>query len=114
MNNDKIAVTEQEDEAFEAMKSVEWKPGDRCIYEGNGAIIVGWHPEHPVIVIDADEFGLIGVSMNELIKPETPEQKEERELVNDLHCEMSFEPGEASRLAKALLHLGYRKVVNND
>lgn len=58
---------------------VEWKAGDECVYKGNGAVVIGWHPSHPVVIIDSDEFGLESCSACELSKPETPEQKVERE-----------------------------------
>ena len=58
---------------------IEWKNGDRCVYKNNGAVVIGWHPSHPILIIDSDEFGLESCSACELSKPETPEQKSERE-----------------------------------
>lgn len=44
----------------------EWESGTKCTYRGNGAVVVGWHPCHPLLVIDSNEFGLVGVSPDEL------------------------------------------------
>lgn len=86
MNTDEIAVT-QEEEAFDNMQpdggfvdSQNWSHGDICVFENEGAIVVGWHPEHPVLVIDSDAKGFIGITdLSLLSKPETPQQREERE-----------------------------------
>lgn len=63
---------------------VEWQNGDECVYKGAGAVFIGYHPSHPVMVIDSDEFGLGMVPIEAmgsegLSKPESPEQKTERE-----------------------------------
>lgn len=86
MNNDNIAVTEQEEEAFNAVKTCvkDWKRGDMCVYKNYPAIVVGWHPHHPVVVVDSDEFGLTGAALNELTEAGTQEQKTEREQTSDI------------------------------
>ena len=74
--------TPEEKKAFEAMGGVEWKNGDECIYQGKP-----WH----FVSILSDEFHgtaviferisekLKQVDLSKLEKPETPEQKAERE-----------------------------------
>lgn len=60
--------------------AVEWKNGDECIYRGGWAIVVGWHPQHPLVVIDTN-YGFEAVRVGDLSKPETPQQREERERI---------------------------------
>jgi hypothetical protein len=67
-------------------EQVEWKSGDECTYinesgERFGAIVIGWHPEHPGLIIETFVGMLLKVTMEDIEKPkhtETPEQKKER------------------------------------
>ena len=59
----------------------DWAVGERCVYDHEAAIVVGWHPEHPVIVIDSCKHGFTAVQVGQISKPETPERKAAREAV---------------------------------
>ncbi len=72
----------------------EWAAGDHCVYDHEGAVVVGWHPEHPVLVVDSFKYGLKSVRLDEISKPETQEQKSARERDEIIeraldHCSMS-------------------------
>ena len=66
-------------------EQVEWKAGDMCVYlssdgEEIPSIVIGWHPAQPVLVIQSNLDGdFYEVTSEEIKKPETPEQKKERE-----------------------------------
>lgn len=91
-DTDSIAVIEQEEEEFNAMansseipNSSEWKNGDECEYyywegqEWRSGIYVAFDNHHHV-VRDMEDNGYAGIDCNHNIrKPETPEQREERE-----------------------------------
>ena len=69
-------------------EQVEWNNGDECVYmvnpEGKGAqcdaVFIGYHPNHPVVVID-NGHSIFATSLDNIKKKETPEQKKERELI---------------------------------
>lgn len=110
MNNDKIALTEQEDEAFEAKgKSVEWDekglPPTGCVceyYDENHSgkwikVIVNYSSEWGVVVESVDvakgtELFFNNYEGKVFRKLETPEQKAKRErdeLARDLFLELN-------------------------
>ena len=83
---------------------IEWKNGDRCVYKNSGAVVIGWHPSYPILIIDSDEFGLESCSACELSEPEAPEQKNEREMVElarDFY-ELTVSVGDACGLPSSL------------
>ena len=100
-NTDSIAVTEQEKEEFNAMannseipNSSEWKNGDACSYyywEGkewrDGVYVIQDNGFH--VIRDIEDDGYAGVTKKHLRKPETQEQREDRERLEaakDLAC----------------------------
>ena len=100
-NTDSIAVTEQEEEEFNAMannseipNSSEWKNGDACSYyywEGkewrDGVYVIKDNGFH--VIRDIEDDGYAGVTKKHLRKPETQEQREDREKLEaayDLYC----------------------------
>lgn len=88
-----------------------WNRGDECIYKGNSAIVIGWHPSKHVVIIDSDEFGLKPCSPFELSKPETPEQKAEREMkeaIDEIKGTIDFF-ADSYMSALSLYEQGYRK-----
>jgi hypothetical protein len=64
------------------------------VYKNNGAIVIGWHPSHPVIIIYSDEFGLCSCLPCDLSKPETPAEREETERLEAayyLYCKCGIQ-----------------------
>lgn len=73
---DNIDTTPIQVESFAG--GAEWKNGDECVYQNSWGIVVGWHPQHPLVVIDTNE-GLAAVRVGDLAKPETEAERNERE-----------------------------------
>lgn len=115
---DLIDTTSQQYESV-ASKEVEWKNGDRCIYDGSEYTFVGLTPafnDTSCILFDTKN-GIEHVCVRKLSKPETPQQREEREReeLADLACENLF--GESIRncrkdvadTVRCMIEAGYRK-----
>lgn len=121
MNTDKIEVTQQEDEAFDVIKplssSVEWNSGDECVYKhkpNDTYVFIGMHPKNQKSAICWNEDdGISQIHIDYIRKPESPEQKAERERVEAIEtmCEEvdRLPHGEAFAAMATLYDLGYRK-----
>lgn len=116
---EKFGDGSNEKQTNETANTVEhkWESGDECVWRGNAAIVIGYHPSHPAIIIDSDEFGLTSVSLTDLRKPETESERLERErrdLINDTCEELFGDLPEQLRpdvvgTIEAMLDAGYRK-----
>lgn len=101
----------------ETGKCLEWEAGDHCVFKGEAAVVIGWHPEHPVLVIDSDANGFIGITdLSLLSKPETPQQREERERLEEIdkmskivEMKNGFAGNAYKKYCTALYDAGYRK-----
>lgn len=82
----KIGLTCTDDE----QEKVEWKNGDKCIFDGKECIFVASNPiGKAAIIVGASGLPAMSVTFDKLSKPETPEQREERERLEaayDLYC----------------------------
>lgn len=110
---DDRAVEDFYDPEFER---VEWKNGDDCIYMGNTDTICKFasiHPNNPkcAIVWEGDgDINLSCVAIDCLSKPETPEQKKEREhAVYNMCSSLDNHTEDAKCWAGRFYVAGYRK-----
>lgn len=93
---------------------VEWKNGDECRYNGINWLFCGFHPVNGLaIVANNDEpsyHQVITVDVELLSKPESPEEKEQRERLEaayDLYCE-------AQKAVGNLTIVTYEKFASNE
>ena len=93
---EKITMDVHKDIGNEEPNQAEWKNGDECVYNGRPNLkckFVGIHPGNKQCAIiweGGGDINLSCVSIDCLSKPETPEQKAERERLEaayDLYCE---------------------------
>lgn len=54
---------------------VVWGRGDIAFYEGREVLVIGWHPHHPVLVVEGSD-GFFTASFDKLSKSLTPERDE--------------------------------------
>ncbi len=111
--------TPEEKEALDSMESVvgeekrvEWASGDVAIYEGRHALVIAYRPHYPSVVIELPGNEYLNVLAIELSKPETPQQREEREREEEIYnmCASADNFTEESRFwAGKFYDLGYRK-----
>jgi hypothetical protein len=83
-------------------EKVEWENGDECVYNGINWLFCGFHPTNGLaIVADNDSpalHHLVTVDIELLSKPETQQQREDRERLEaayDLYCYVSERSGRA-------------------
>lgn len=69
--------------------AVEWKSGDKCVYKCHEGVVIGWHPEQPMIVIETTEHGILCATFVELSKPLTPAQKQQK--IDEQNGELYYE-----------------------
>lgn len=97
-NTYSIAVTDQEEEEFNAMannsevyNSSDWKGGDVGEVNGEKLLVISYHPLHPsIVVVETNDNEYLSVGVDMLKKPETPQQRENRdrlEAAYDLYLE---------------------------
>ena len=125
--------TPEEAEAFDIMaqdneqlqnhemgERVEWKSGDECVYDGSDYVFVGMTPTFSDVscIIFDSKNGIEHVSINKLRKPETPQQREERErnewaqnVIGEMMdaTGLDFTQDGDVQVVKAMYDLGYRK-----
>lgn len=96
-NTYSIAVTNQEEEEFNAMANnsevpngSDWKGGDVGEVNGEKLLVISYHPLHPsIVVVETNDNEYLSVGVDMLKKPETPQQRENRERLEasyDLYC----------------------------
>lgn len=97
-----------------------WKNGDACVYDGSDYVFVGMTPtfnDVSCIIFDSKN-GIEHVSVNKLRKPETPQQREERErnewaqnVIGEMMdaTGLDFTQDGDVQVVKAMYDLGYRK-----
>lgn len=108
-NTDSIAVTEQEEEEFNAMansseipNSSGWKNGDECVYDGDlwqFVSLLSSEFHGTAVIFDRISEELKQVDFSRLKKPETPEQIAERERMEaayDLYTHVQSVRGQLS------------------
>lgn len=103
----------------EKPEQVDWKSGDHCIYtyqDGTkcGALVIGPHPDQPVFIIETYDNYLQTATLEDLSKPETPEQKKERESDEAMGRLMwmhkkAYGMGGEIEVDALILKAGYRK-----
>lgn len=54
---------------------VVWESGDIAFHEGREVLVVGWHPHHPLLVVEGSD-GFFTISSYKLSKSLTPERDE--------------------------------------
>ena len=109
--------TPEEKEVLDGIESageVEWKSGDIATLYGDQVLVIAYHPHHPVVVVETNDNEYLNVGISDLSKPETPQQREDRERLQaidamcwDVH---SLKVSQASALYEA----GYRKEKTHD
>lgn len=116
---DVIDTTPQQSESVSS-KEVEWVNGDECLCNGEEFKFVSYmcKPEEDYAVIWRSFSGVEVVYKTQISKPETPQQREEREReeLADLACENLFghsiqncKPSVAATV-RCMIDDGYRKV----
>ncbi|CAM0025702.1 hypothetical protein VPH95E331_0086 [Vibrio phage 95E33-1] len=99
--------TPEEKEALDGIESageVEWKNGDECLYKDFKYTFIGMTPtfnDFSCLIFDCSQ-GIKHIDVRELSKPETPQQREERERLEaayDLYCYVTREALERCRTA---------------
>lgn len=87
--------TPEEKEVLDGIESageVEWKSGDIATLYGDQVLVVAYHPHHPVVVVETNDNEYLNVGISDLLKPETPQQREGRERLEaayDLYCHIA-------------------------
>ncbi|AUR87914.1 hypothetical protein NVP1105O_71 [Vibrio phage 1.105.O._10N.286.49.B4] len=74
--------TPEEKEVLDGIDSageVEWKSGDIAILYGDQVLVIAYHPNHPVVVVETNDNEYLNVGISDLSKPETPQQRKDRE-----------------------------------
>ncbi len=94
-------------------EQVEWKNGDECVFEGRDCVFVHSNPvAESAIIVDAKGVPAMSVPFDMLSKPETPEQKKEREremAIYDMCSAVDNHAEEARFWAERFYDAGYRK-----
>lgn len=113
---DKEITLDQLDEWLGLESKVEWKNGDECIKDGAKYIYVSKHPlrDSSSICVHLENGLTYSLFTSSLSKPETPEQKAERELYEAIEEAYDLAPDGLDipinqYVAKLLCQQGYRK-----
>ncbi|AUR94935.1 hypothetical protein NVP1199A_69 [Vibrio phage 1.199.A._10N.286.55.C10] len=119
MNVDNIEVTKEEDEAFgliDNQVSEEWKNGDECVISQKSKskwLVVGVSPLTKTSTVCVSNTGeLKSFHTEQLKKPETPQQREDRErayAIYDMCAEADIFTEESNFWAGKFYDLGYKK-----
>lgn len=98
---------------------IDWKSGDRCVFNGKECIFVAKNPiAKAAIIVGASGLPAMSVTFDKLSKPETPQRREERERMDEIK-KMVFDflaadidstiSGKVEKVCTALYDAGYRK-----
>ncbi|AUR92552.1 hypothetical protein NVP1173O_76 [Vibrio phage 1.173.O._10N.261.55.A11] len=107
--------TPEEKEVLDGIESageVEWKSGDIAMLYGDQVLVIAYHPNHPVVVVETNDNEYLNVGINDLSKPETPHQRKDREracAIYDMCAEADIFTEESNFWAGKFYDLGYTK-----